>query len=447
MSHRLSRLAPWSPTLMLCLLCAAIVQCVQLEDGPTGGAAKTWSTAEPVADDGRAPLVAIDSGTNVVVVWTQTGGLWSRDHARDGDWGSSTRINSGEISALDTATVAMDPLGNALAVWSQDFADRIIYANRRAPNGAWSNMRSISANGVDAFEPSLSISAVGTAMAVWFQEGSVRDDVWSNRYVPDNGGWGDPTPVETGNALRVEGPRVAVASNGIAVAVWAHSDSGVSDRFDIWSNRYTPDRGWGSETTIETHNAGDALRPQVGVDDAGNAFAVWTQFNGATFDVWSNRYASSTGWGQEQVLETDDGGDAVDPQLAVDGNGNAVVVWAQSDGAANDIWSNRYSSGGGWGRAERIDAIDAGFAQEPQIAIDQSGVAVAVWRQFDGSGDHIWSNLSTLSGGWGTAQRVDPDNKGNLGGARVVMSPSGDAAAVWRVFGASNTGIWLSRLE
>lgn len=33
---------------------------------------------------------------------------------------------------------------------------------------------------------------------------------------------------------------------------------------------------------------------------------------------------------------------AGNPQIAIDGNGNALVVWAQSDGVNESIWYNRY---------------------------------------------------------------------------------------------------------
>jgi hypothetical protein len=70
-----------------------------------------------------------------------------------------------------------------------------------------------------------------------------------------------------------------------------------------------------------------------------------------------------------------------------------------------------------------------------------------VWKQSDGAGDNIWANRSTPSGGWGTAERIDPDDRGTLSDPRVVMDPSGNAVAVWTVISGSSAGIWSNRLE
>lgn len=47
-------------------------------------------------------------------------------------------------------------------------------------------------------------------------------------------------------------------------------------------------------------------------------------------------------WGTAQLLETDNAGGATIPQVAVDGSGNAVVVWEQSDGTRFNIVANHY---------------------------------------------------------------------------------------------------------
>ncbi len=46
--------------------------------------------------------------------------------------------------------------------------------------------------------------------------------------------------------------------------------------------------------------------------------------------------------GAPPVLLESGAGSAVDPQVAVDPNGNATVVWHQHNGTRDDIWSNRF---------------------------------------------------------------------------------------------------------
>jgi len=86
------------------------------------------------------------------------------------------------------------------------------------------------------------------------------------------------------------------------------------------------------------------------------------------------------------------------PQIAIDPSGNALAVWA-------GIWSNRYTPSNGWGTAEELS--DGGVS--PQVAIDPSGNALAVWAQWDGALSH-WSNRYTPSNGWGTPERIDAES-------------------------------------
>jgi hypothetical protein len=58
---------------------------------------------------------------------------------------------------------------------------------------------------------------------------------------------------------------------------------------------------------------------------------------------WANRYtASSNSWGTAALIETDNADSAFHPQIAVDGSGNAIAVWYQFDGMRSSIWANRY---------------------------------------------------------------------------------------------------------
>jgi len=133
-----------------------------------------------------------------------------------------------------------------------------------------------------------------------------------------------------------------VDSNGNAVAVWQQLDG---TRNNIWANRYVAGVGWGTAELIETDNAGDAYKPQVAVDSSGNTVAVWRQWDGTRYNIWSNRYIPGFGWGTATLIETDNAGDASSPQVAVDSSGNAVAVWKQYDGTRKNIWANRYVAG------------------------------------------------------------------------------------------------------
>ena len=47
-------------------------------------------------------------------------------------------------------------------------------------------------------------------------------------------------------------------------------------------------------------------------------------------------------WSTSELIETDDAGDARDPQIAFDASGNALAVWEQNDRTRFNIRANRY---------------------------------------------------------------------------------------------------------
>ena len=47
-------------------------------------------------------------------------------------------------------------------------------------------------------------------------------------------------------------------------------------------------------------------------------------------------------WGTAELIETENFFGAVRPQIAVDGSGNAIAVWQQHDGTRENIWANRF---------------------------------------------------------------------------------------------------------
>ena len=148
---------------------------------------------------------------------------------------------------------------------------------------------------------------------------------------------------------------------------------------------------WGVAERIST-GTGTADFPQVAVDSNGNTTAVWTQYDGSNYNIWSNRYISGTGWGVAELLETSDDGAAEFPQIAIGSDGNAMAAWAQITDTAYSIFANRYISGTGWAGPVPLETDDVNAAYDIQIAIDASGNVISVWQQTDGTRFNIWSN-------------------------------------------------------
>lgn len=285
----------------------------------------------------------------------------------------------------------------------------------------------------DADQPQVAANAAGTATAVWQQSDGTSIGIYANRYTPGSG-WGTAVRIEPGNINTAQEPQVAMDSSGNAIAVWMQQDNFGSNK--IWASRYAAAGStWGTPTRIES-GAGDAGNPQIAMDGSGNAIAVWWQHQGAQMDVVANRFVPGSGWGTEVAIETD-ASDVSAPQVAMDAAGNAMVVWAvarQTGGFSfeYDVWANRYVALTGWGTARSIDGVNTTQPNPaPHVAIDGSGNAIAVWHRPTGSFDSIWSNRFTVAAGWGTAALIETDDTNSARHARVAFDAAGNALAVW----------------
>ena len=358
-------------------------------------------------------------------------------------WSIATLIES-DTGNAGAPQIAFDIKGNGLAVWQQTDGTRYnIWANRYTVGSGWGVAELIETdNAGDAQSPQISIDANGNALAVWSQSDGTRNNIWANRFTIGTG-WGVAALIVTGNAGGAQSPQISIDANGNALAVWHQSDG---TRFNIWANRYTSGTGWGTAALIETDNAGSATNPQIAFDASGNALAVWTQSDGTRNNIWANRYTSGTGWGTAALIETDNAGDAFDPQIASDASGNALAVWSQFDGTHYNILANRYTAGSGWGAAALIETNNAGNAWGPQIAFDSSGNAIAVWNQSDGTRFNIWANRHS-AGLWVTAALIETNNAGDALDPQIAFNANGNAIAVWYQYDGTRNNIWVNRFQ
>ncbi len=137
----------------------------------------------------------------------------------------------------------------------------------------------------------VAVDPQGNATAVWHQFNGTHTpfDLWANRFVPGVG-WGTAVLIET-EAGVAGGAQVAVDPQGNVTAVWGQWNG---TRANIMANRFVPGVGWGTAVLIETE-AGHTGGAQVAVDPQGNVTAVWDQSDGTRSNIWANRFAEDIG--------------------------------------------------------------------------------------------------------------------------------------------------------
>ena len=354
-------------------------------------------------------------------------------------WQSSTRLEK-VADAAYYPQVAFSADGSAMAIWHiAGGSGNALRSSLFQPGQGWGISEQVSTAG-GAFDPRLGMDDSGHAIVVWIENDGIRDNIWSARYSPGSG-WDTAQLIETANKGDASVPQISVDAVGNAFAIWQYDD-GI--RNNIMANQYLVGVGWGIAQLVESDDINTATDPQIVMDKNLNAIAVWRQWDGTRFNIRSNRYTAGLGWGRDQLIESNNSGDASYPQIAIDQSGNAMAIWQLDNGPISDIHANIFFAGSGWGNAELIDTEDLCAAYFPQVGMDANGNAIAVWAQISGLRSNIWSNRFTLGGGWSGATLIETDTS-NVGAPQIAVDAQGNALAVWRQDYASKNSIWANR--
>ena len=175
-------------------------------------------------------------------------------------------------------------------------------------------------------------------------------------------------------------PSLAAAPDGSLWLAWLVYSDG---RDDI-ALRHRVDGTWGNLQYVP-NTSGDSWYPQIAVDADNRAWVVWTQQVQGNWDIYARRFdAASQSWGALQRL-TDHPLPDINPRVGSDGNGRIAVVWQGFRNGASNIYlrmidgaeSSRY--GEDWSPVVAVTDREAS-EWDPAVAIDSSGTA---WVAYD----------------------------------------------------------------
>lgn len=310
--------------------------------------------------------------------------------------------------------------GAAMVVWAKHSdtisTHRDVWAVRFDPSSGWLAPEQIETDSeANAGSPQVVVANEGSlrAVAVWRH----GQHIWSNEF---NGGqWGAAQPLETGAFVSgARAPHIAANNNlSEVVAVWERHDGTYNN---LWASRYTLGGAWSPVQLIDagSGNAFDPQVDMKPAASAG--MVVWQQFDMQRASIWARSYEGNGTFGAAQLVEGRSVGNALNPKLAftkaVTPNPKPMVVW-EEEWALGDyrrhIWASEPLPNGSWSAPQLIMKHpqwprSGNFAFEPDVAVDHNGSAVVVWSEQEGVRTDIRANRSepngTLGSQWGVPQ-------------------------------------------
>jgi PKD domain len=312
---------------------------------------------------------------------------------------------------------------------------------------SWLTPTPLSMPGQNGTSAQVAVDARGDSVAVWQRPDGGGNNVVQAAVRPPGGGW-QTTPTNLASCFFfATNPEVAVDLAGDAIAVWMCATNVGAHIFVDAATR--PAGGtWSQPVQLSdssTATGGDAKDPQVALDSDGDATVVWLQGSGGA-DVFiqaAQRPAGGTWTAPVGLTATD--GSVQTPQVAMDPQGDATAVWTINDGV-NFVTETRIRSAGStaWGPPQDLSAGDA-EALNPQVAMSPLGTSVAVWQHGTGTGAAIQAAAHRAGGQWQTSEDISAT--GQLAEhPRVAFDPQGDATAVWDRSDGTNTIVQAAEL-
>jgi hypothetical protein len=262
---------------------------------------------------------------------------------------STLRLDPGVEEMPFYPQIAESAHGDSVAVWEQfDGEHYNIWGNSRRAHQGWGRAHLIQTSDTGhSYNPRVAINPLGQAAAVWVQVASATGSyaIWSSRLEP-GADWSRPVRVETGKAGPSYAPDVAIDERGNAVAVWQQSDG---RQVHVRANRFVAGVGWGQASRLERGN-GDLGAPHVAVDAGGNAMVVWPRFQLSRSDLWASRYGPGGVWARAMRIDAVPGY-VPSPQVmasAAGSPGEFTVLWEQQQGFQTGVGASHYQPGRGW---------------------------------------------------------------------------------------------------
>jgi hypothetical protein len=373
--------------------------------GAGGGAVFTWGHHSPVAapDVTQArtrsasgvlgPIVdvapAVSTPARVAVAANGTAVfLWrSRLHrmrarmlSAAGTLGPVVDVSAAARRAHD-GQVAVDPAGNAFFVWLERGGR--VRTRSLSTAGELGPIATLSAGGHAVHPPQVAVSAGGDAVFAWDRYTSRTGRVQAR--ARSAAGRLGPTLTLSARRRRAVLPRLAVATDGHALAVWTSPPAGRNDGLGrVQARAFSHERRLGPLLDVSGNAMGGAPRATFLAD--GDAVLTWYRPGRPTAPLLMRTLSAAARLRNTVTLLG--GRDIGLSRVAFAPDGDAVVAWqllgdGDPEGQNARIQARSRSASGVVGPTVTL-APPGGQVYDPQVAVAANGSAIVTWARFAG---------------------------------------------------------------
>jgi hypothetical protein len=238
--------------------------------------------------------------------------------------------------------------------------------------------------------PDLGLQPNGQFVACWEHRPTVFADIACRRFSAVGAPLGGEIIVNANVTAEQNLPVVEIAVTGNFVVVWQSAASQDGNGVGVFMRRYN---AAGIPLTAGDQQVNqvfvfDQQGPNIGMSSSGEFVVTWTsdEQDGSSSGVYARSYNSvGAAVGGEFLVNTTTAGAQNNPAVALNVDGDFVVVWQTvDDGAVTGVFGQRYDQGGAPFSGEFIvNPTILGLQEEPDVAIRGLDEIVAVWSEGD----------------------------------------------------------------
>ena len=239
---------------------------------------------------------------------------------------------------------------------------------------------------------------------------------------------------------------VAADANGNYVVAWASLNQDGSG-WGVYAQRFnSAGVAQGGEIVVNTATANDQQYAAVAMDADGDFVVVWTTDASGDAGVRAQRFnAAGVAQGGEIAVNAFTTDDQTFASVAMDDNGNFVVTWSSinQDGGGWGIYAERYNASGVGQGDFLVNTTTSGDQIYSQVAMDADGDFVITWEtdlQF-GTGFGIFGRRYNSSGAaQGGEFLINTTTAGDQRRSAVDIDAAGNFVVTWTDAGQDGSG-------
>jgi len=303
--------------------------------------------------------------------------------------------------SIEPASVAIDPSGDAVAVWQG--GGHAIEASFAPAGSTWQAPTVLTEPGISASYVHVAFDDAGDAIAIW-QSWDGKDELIQGAVRPSGSTWGAPTDLSL-PSQHASSPELAVNASGDAAAVW---EADLSAKSRIQAALKPAGGAWEAPDFISGEDF-NASRPDVAIDAQGNVVAVWETQSKAEEMVQGAFKSAASAWQVPEDLSPEKiGYGAREPQVAMDSGGNAMAVWTRATAFVSDVESSARPVNGPWASPQELSHSEAyKEAYGPEISMNAGYGASVVWRLSEPGSESVQIISQDINRSWHLAQPIE----------------------------------------